>query len=228
MSHSYDVLVVGAGIAGSEAALGCASKGLNTLLVTTLLDSSYNLFSDTTYLKPLHGTWMSSAVSQQVNAWELHRAAKYALEHTPNLHCLQSSVSGLIVQDKSVIGVKTWEGISRYSDKVVLCVGSFLNARLTLGVLIEQAGRLSEMAYDDLYLDLCSRGFRFETLTLQASDVQPGYEVSCKVFAGEFDPKTFRSHRLNHLYAAGLCAFGKMSYEEAAKQGILLADELAK
>ncbi len=226
--HVYDVLIVGAGIAGTEAALACAKANLDTLLVTTILDSSYTLFSDLVILQAPKDTLMSHALDgqQQIKTWDLHRAAKYALEHTKNLHCLQSNVSSLIVEDDCVIGVNTWEGVPRFAKKTVLCVGSFLEARLTLGSLTEKAGRLSEMTYDEVYQDLCSRGFRFESIELEAKDVQPTYKVVCKVFDQEFDKQSFASHRLKNLYAAGLCAFGDVRYEEAAMQGLKVASSI--
>jgi tRNA U34 5-carboxymethylaminomethyl modifying enzyme MnmG/GidA len=223
--HHHDILIVGAGIAGTEAALACAKAGLDTLLVTTILDSSYNLFSETT-LTPPENSFMAQAVEgigTPVRPWELHRAAKYALEHTRHLHSLQSNVSGLMTEDNHVTGVTTWEGVPRFAKRTALCVGSFLEARLTLGSLTEHAGRLSEMAYDDLYLDLLKRRFRFRSLELEAKHLQPTYKVLCKVFDGEIDKQTFESHRLKNLYAAGLCAFGEMSYEEVAEQGLMLA-----
>ena len=231
--HLYDVLIVGAGLAGSEAALACAALGLDTLLVTTILDSSYTLFTESARLKPLPETFMQKALanlvdSEVIKAWDLHRAAKYALEHSPRLHCLQSNVSGLIVQDDKVLGVDTWEGVPRFAKRIVLCVGSFLEARLTLGILQEKAGRLSEMTYDDLYDDLCLRGFQFESLSLEAAS-QPPYKVDCKVFAkGEIDTQEFCAKHLQNLYAAGLCAFGQVTYEQAALQGKHLALSLAK
>ena len=39
MSETYDVVVIGAGHAGCEAALSCARMGLNTLLTTMNLDA---------------------------------------------------------------------------------------------------------------------------------------------------------------------------------------------
>jgi tRNA U34 5-carboxymethylaminomethyl modifying enzyme MnmG/GidA len=232
--HLYEVLIVGAGIAGTEVALACAKQGLDTLLVTTLLDSSYTLFTESAELKSFEETFMQNALAAildnqgQVKAWDLHRAAKYALEHTQRLHCLQSNVSGLIVKENTVVGVDTWEGVPRFAKRIALCVGSFLEARLTVGILQEKAGRLSEMSYDDLYHDLCSRGFQFEALKLGA-DIQPPYTVECKVFAqGEIDAEKFHAKRLANFYAAGLCAFGYINYEQAALQGLKLAASLAK
>jgi tRNA U34 5-carboxymethylaminomethyl modifying enzyme MnmG/GidA len=237
LRKNYDVAIVGAGVCGTEAALACARAGLDVLLVTTILDSCYNLAGEGAVLQPVAGTFMAEAVRQLsdargfVNTWTLHRAAKYALEHTPGIHFLQSSVSSVIVEDREVKGINTWEGVPRFAGGVALCVGSFLEARLTVGSLTENAGRLSEMSYDDLYLGLLGRGFVFEPLRLQAEAAKDSlpYTVDCKVFApGEIDKESFGSSRLQHLYAAGICAFGYMTYEQAAAQGRNLAIQLAQ
>jgi tRNA U34 5-carboxymethylaminomethyl modifying enzyme MnmG/GidA len=229
--HVYDVAIVGAGICGTEAALACAKAGLDVLLVTTILDTCYNLVGKGAVLQPFENTFMAEAVEKladennYVSSWELHRAAKYELEHTQGIHFLQSSVSALIVRDSVVIGLETWEGVPRHAKKVALCVGSFLEARLKIGNLTETAGRLSEMSYDDLYLDLQARGFQFSSLRLEAKD--ENYTVDCKVLGdGEIDNETFGSSRLSNFYAASTCAFGYMTYEEAAQQGQKLARQL--
>jgi tRNA U34 5-carboxymethylaminomethyl modifying enzyme MnmG/GidA len=232
--HRYDVAIVGAGICGTEAALGCAKAGLDVLLVTTILDTCYNVVGEKVRLEPPPHTFMAKAFSTLadkaglVSSWELHRAAKYEIEHTSGLHFLQSSVSSLLTDHRVMIGINTWEGVPRYAKRVALCVGSFLEARLTVGSLTEHAGRLSEMAYDDLYLDLLARGFNFETLHLKAESVNDSlsYTVDCKVFK-EIDPTTFTANKLANFYAAGTCAFGYLTYEEAARQGQRLAEELS-
>lgn len=233
--HKYDVAIIGAGICGTEAALACAKAGLDVLLVTTILDTCYNLVGEGAVLQPSAETFMADAVRQLadkqgfVSTWALHRAAKYALEHTPGIHFLQSSVSSLIVEGNAAKGIHTWEGVPRLAKTVALCVGSFLEARLTIGNLTENAGRLSEMSYDDLYLDLVARNFQFEVLHLKAEAVKDSlpYTVDCKVFAnGEINRESFGSSRFGNFYAAGTCAFGYVTYEVAARQGISLASQL--
>ena len=226
-------MIVGAGICGSEAALACAAKGLDTLLVTTSLDTVYNLLGDGVKLEPREGTVMKAAFDKLAESgflgnWDMHRYAKQVIETVPEIHFLQSNVSGLIVQDRRVIGVHTWEGVARYAKKVALTVGSFLRPRLTIGTLTEAAGRLSEMAYDDLYDNLLSLGFDFEPIELEAAfeDDSLPYSIDCQVFA-DHEKEGFRLTRLNDLYAAGVCAFGAISYEDAALQGRDLAGELS-
>lgn len=234
--HRYDVVVVGAGIAGSEAAYACARGGLDTLLVTTSLDTVYNLVGETARLEPPEGTLMHDAWLERADeagriaSWELHRGVKLALERQEGLHLLQSNVTGLVLDvDGSVTGVATWEGVERSAPRVALCVGSFLQARLTVGSLTEAAGRLSEMAYDELYRDLEARGllFRDVTLTAEPDEGALPYRVECRVFA----PETFANgdaqvSEVPGLHAAGLCARGYLPFEEAALDGVRLARAL--
>ncbi len=234
-NHKYDLIIVGAGISGSELAMRCAKHGLDILLVTTSLDTVYNLLGDGTHLDAPKGSLMADiveAIGQDgyVANFECHRRAKMLIEEQEGIHALQSSVSSLLIEDNVVKGVSTWEGVDRFSDRVVLCVGSFLRARLQIGIsLSETAGRLSEMAYDDLYEDLQQHGFIFSDLRLQAhSDGKSmPYTVDCNVFAAdEWDAESFQLKRVSGLYAAGICAEWYLPYEMAAASGLRLADKL--
>jgi tRNA U34 5-carboxymethylaminomethyl modifying enzyme MnmG/GidA len=231
----FDLVVVGGGLAGCEAARLAARGGLRTLLVSTSLDTLYNLAADAAPLAPPAGSLMAELApaladaAGRVDAWGLHREVKYALEREPGLHLLQSSVSGLLVEEGRAVGVSTWEGVDRRASAVALCVGSFLQARLTIGGSVEAAGRLSEMAYDDLYRDLVARGFRFESLTLTAPPAGGSlpYRVECQVFEASERGQGFALPRVGGLHAAGLCVAGYLGYEEAARHGLELGRALA-
>ena len=233
--HLYDVAIVGAGITGSEAALACARAGRDVLLVTTSLDTLYNLVGDSAVVEPPPGTLMAEIygeIAQDgfVSTWACHRHAKYLLEHQPGVHLLQSSVSSLLISDGEVRGVRTWEGVDRLAKRTALCVGSFLEARLKVGELTEVAGRLSEMAYDDLFGALRALGFTFEEVTLEAAPQNGSlpYTVDCKRFALAERNDTFELTRLANLYGAGVCASGYLPYEEAAEEGKRLASSICK
>lgn len=249
--HVYDVAIVGGGPSGCEAAWACTRAGLDTLLVTTSMDTIYNLIGDGWRLEPPSGTLMADLHAEVADAdgwvstWAFHRAAKQALEHRERLHVLQSNVSTLLTdagaqsghgsgsapggEGERVTGVATWEGVDRNARTVVLAVGSFLSPQLHIGDVTESAGRLSEMAYDDLYEDLRGHGFGFETVELrtEAGDGSLPYEVVCRVFAAS-EADGHALVRLPGLYATGLCLRGELSFEAAAADGRELGRNLGR
>ena len=285
--HVYEVAIIGAGIAGCEAAWHCARAGVDVLLVTTSLDTLYNLLGDKVALDPPEDTLMarvladlqgSAQPSKQngvgnggvgnrgvgnrgvgnrgvgnrvsngvVGNWAFHRRAKTLLETETSIHLLQSNVTALVCKEpqsqqhqseepqsqketrqqaqKQVTGVRTWEGVDRLAKRTALCVGSFLHARLTIGTLTEVAGRLSEMAYDDLADNLLEHGLTLRDAYLKASfnDSSLPYQVACQVLD---DSDGYQLAGFVGLYAAGVCQRGYLPFEEAALEGKRLADQL--
>lgn len=234
MSPATRVVVVGAGVTGCEAAWSAARAGADVTLVTTSLDTVYSLDVEPATVAPPPGSLLESVVAAGAGSrWDVHRRAKYALEALPRLHLLQSTASALVVEDGSARGVETWEGVPRRGDRVALCVGTFLRARLSVGAVVEQQGRLSEMAYDDLYDDLAARGFAFAPLELEVPSVAGSlpHVVRTEAFAPqEWDAATLCLPRLGGLYAAGACVWrevGPPGVEACVAEGARLGELLA-
>lgn len=224
----YDVLIVGAGFAGSEAAYALAQKGVMVGLVTTSLDSVYLPFTPVRPPFP-QGSLLALVGEDGLGGWLLHSRAKYRLENHPRIHLLQLSVTRLMLESRRVIGVESWEGPCKTASKVVLAVGSFLNPRLYMGAVTEEAGRLSEVAYPDLYEHLGRLGFTFvqQQAEVMEQGGTPGYRVVYEVFApGEWESSTMRLARLEGLYGVGLCVLGQGSYAQMATEGMRLASLL--
>jgi tRNA U34 5-carboxymethylaminomethyl modifying enzyme MnmG/GidA len=230
------VIVVGAGLTGSEAAWGLAERGVATLLVTTSLDTIANLPADHWRFEPPASGLLASLAAEVrgPDGWSargLHRAVKRELERSPALHVLQSTVVGLRSDgDGRLIGVDTWEGVTHHADRVALCLGSFIHARLSLGTSREVAGRLSELADDALYHELRERGLRFEArrLVLPGTALAPGYEVRCRVLAPGEVAEDGAVGGLPGLYAYGLCAGAEADLAVSAAAGVAASRWLAE
>ena len=249
MSSAADVLIVGAGIAGCEAAWRCAASGLDVVVVTSSLDTVYNLASDAAGLVAPPGSLMELVTRdivpgpRGVRSWDLHRGVKYTLEATAGIHLVQSTVATLLLDAAgAVVGAATWEGVDRLAGMTALCVGSFLRARLRTGSVTETQGRLSEMAYDDLYQYLLGKDFAFVPVRFagQPHGGSLAYVVESVALASQertasaAEVPSAALWRVPGLFAAGVCVMppvpgpsaAEVGYEEAARQGMALADEL--
>src|SRR5680860_605569 len=186
----YDVIVVGAGHAGSEAAAAAANMGCSTLLVTMNLQNiaqmscnpamggiakgqivreidalgGYSgLVSDTGAIqfKMLNKSKGPAMWSPRVQSDRMMFAEHWRLrlEQTPNLDFFQDMVSGLIVKDHRIVGVKTSLGIKIMGKSVVLTNGTFLNGLIHIGDKNFGGGRSGERASTGITEELIQLGF---------------------------------------------------------------------
>jgi tRNA uridine 5-carboxymethylaminomethyl modification enzyme len=190
MFQDYDVIVVGAGHAGCEAAAAAANMGSKTLLVTmnmtTMGQMSCNpamggvakgqivreidalggysgIISDKSMiqfrmLNRSKGPAMWSPRTQNDRA-RFSEEWRIALERTTNLDFWQEMVTGLIVKDKRVVGVKTALGLEIKAKAVVLTNGTFLNGLIHIGEKNFGGGRTAEKASTGITEQLRTFGF---------------------------------------------------------------------
>ncbi len=186
----YDVIVVGAGHAGSEAAASAANLGCSTLLITMNLQNiaqmscnpamggiakgqivreidalgGYSgIVSDRTAIqfKMLNKSKGPAMWSPRVQSDRMRFAEEWRLllEQTPNLDFYQEMVSGLIVENEKIVGVKTSLGIEIKAKSVVLTNGTFLNGLIHIGEKQFGGGRAGERAATGITEELIGFGF---------------------------------------------------------------------
>ncbi|WP_425146183.1 FAD-dependent oxidoreductase [Deinococcus sp.] len=222
--HLYDVAVVGAGLGGCELAWRLARAGGDVLLVSQALDHLGNLYAPGVTGAEFAAGSLFALVAEQIapqqGGWAFHRALKERIERQSGIHLLQSCVTAISEEaEAGVVTLSTWEGPALRARRAVLAVGAFLKARLLIGETLEEAGRLSEVAYDFLADDLAAQGVWLvpaERRTVQGKTVQNetgpeaaegGYEVRfLTIPPGEREG--FRLRRFEAVYALGQVAPG--------------------
>ncbi len=188
--NEYDVIVVGAGHAGSEAAAAAANMGSKTLLVTmnlqTIAQMSCNpamggiakgqivreidalggysgIVSDKTAIqfKMLNKSKGPAMWSPRVQSDRMRFAETWRimLEQTPNLDFYQEMISGILVENGKICGVKTSLGLEIKAKSVVLTNGTFLNGLIHIGEKQFGGGRAGEKASTGITQDLINLGF---------------------------------------------------------------------
>ncbi len=189
--EEYDVIVVGAGHAGCEAAAAAANLGSKTLLVTMSLQNiaqmscnpamggiakgqivreidalgGYSgIVSDNTAIqfKMLNKSKGPAMWSPRVQSDRMRFSEEWRLmlEGTPNLDFYQEMVSGLIIENGKIKGIRTSLGIEIKSNSVVLTNGTFLNGLIHIGEKQFGGGRAGESAAYGITEDLVNAGFQ--------------------------------------------------------------------
>lgn len=223
--HRYDCAIVGAGLAGCELAWRLARAGNDVLLVSQALDHLGNLYQPDIANADFAPDSLFAHIAQQIapqqDGWTFHRHLKAELEATAGLHLLQSTVTGLHPD----LSLSTWEGPTLHAERIVLAVGAFLRARLHVGGTVEEAARLSEVAYDFLAEQLA------QTLTLLPAQQTtpphaeaPTYSVDFQTLAAS-ELRGFQVPKLGQVYAVGRCTEGEHTYRSVLEDAARLAAE---
>lgn len=195
MKFSYDVIVVGAGHAGCEAAHAAASMGSETLLITMDMNKIAQMSCNPAVggiakgqivreIDALGGgmAYVTDHTSIQFRMLNLSKGpamwsprsqcdrAKFittwrgVLENTEHLYLWQDTVNELIIENKTVCGVKTMMGAEFRAKSVVLTNGTFLNGLLHIGKAQLRGGRISEPASYGITEQLKSIGFKADRM----------------------------------------------------------------
>ena len=190
MFNVYDVIVVGAGHAGNEAAAAAATMGSRVLLITMdmtkigqmscnpamggvakgqivreidALGGLSGIVSDKSMiqfrmLNRSKGPAMWSPRTQN-DRFRFTEEWRWALEKIPNLDFWQEMVTGILVEQGRVVGVKTSIGLEIKAKTVILTNGTFLNGLIHIGDKQMGGGRSGERASKGITEQLHSLGF---------------------------------------------------------------------
>ncbi len=192
----YDVIVVGAGHAGAEAAYISAKKKAKTLLLTINLDTIAKLSCNPSIggsakghivreIDALGGI-MGKIADQTAIHWRMLNASKGPAVHAPraqvdrvkyqnamkeelekmeHLEIKQATIEDLIVENKTVKGVLSKEGIAYLGKTVIICSGTFMQGQIFIGTEVTFAGgRNGEKSSLGLSESLKKLGFKIGKL----------------------------------------------------------------
>ena len=198
--ENYDVVVIGAGHAGCEAALASARLGMETIVFTVSVDSialmpcnpniggssKGHIVREIDALggemgKNIDKTFIQSKMLNKSKGPAVHslraQADKMAytiqmrkvLENTEHLTIRQAEISEIITDDEhNITGVKTVSGAIYHCKAVIICSGTYLNARCLTGEMISYTGPNGLQAATHLTDSLKEHGvemYRFKTGT---------------------------------------------------------------
>ncbi len=224
LPETYDVIVVGSGHAGIEAALASARIGCRTLMLTQNLDTIGQMSCNPAIgglakgqivreIDALGGAMGLNADATGIQFRMLNRSKgpsvraprvqcdkkayqfrmKAILERADNLDVKQATVSKILVESETVIGVETDFGLTIHGHSVVVTSGTFLRGLLHIGETSKPGGRMAD-ASSSLSDDLRQLGFesgRFKTGTPCRINGRSIDFDQCKVQPGDEPPSRF-------------------------------------
>ena len=243
LDETYDVIVVGGGHAGCEAAYCAAKMGSSVLLITMNMQSIAQMSCN-----PAMGGVAKGQIVREIDAlgggsgiitdksmiqfrmlnkskgpamWsprvqsDRMLFAQYwreQLESTRGLSMFQDMVSGLLVSDGTIHGVKTSLGLEFRSKTVILTSGTFMNGLIHVGDQNFGGGRAGERASTGITEELIQLGFEAgrmktgtppridgRTIDYSVMEEQPGDEYPGQFsFTGENKLKKQRSCWITH------------------------------
>jgi tRNA uridine 5-carboxymethylaminomethyl modification enzyme len=221
----YEVIVIGGGHAGCEAALASARMGCGTLLIT--LDKSKMALMP---CNPAIGGVGKGHIVREIDAlggemarvidktgiqFRVLNASKgpavqgyraqadknlykdemrRVLENQVGLDILEEEVDELLMENRTVKGIRTGTGTEIQGSTIVITTGTFLNGLMHVGLKNHPAGRVGEKPSTKLSESFLSAGFevgRLKTGTPPRLKSGTLDFSRCTIQPGDSDPKPF-------------------------------------
>ena len=205
MKHDFDIIVVGAGHAGIEAANICNNFGLKTALISNSkedigqmscnpsiggvgkthiareVDIMGGLICKIGDLSSIHYRVLN--LSKGPAVWgiraqidrSLYKNNMYNFISKSNIEIIEDEVVDIITKNSKAIGVKTLNNKDIYSKATILTTGTFLNGKIYFGNESMEAGRINNKSSKKLALFVKKN---FQTMRLKTGTPPRIYKKS--------------------------------------------------